>query len=195
MQDPTVTIAHILPEEFREAATSLYLDAFYAKVEPILGSGARAHRFLLPHLRADRLIAAIGDNNLLGIAGLHYGGFGAFEPRLSAFLREFGISALWRIPLALVMKRAEVDGVLLMDGLSVSPAARGRGIGTRLLDAVVDRARQMRLAKVRLDVVDTNPDARRLYERLGFVPDGSVELGFLSRCFPFRSATRMFKSV
>jgi len=46
---------------------------------------------------------------------------------------------------------------------------RGAGIGTRLLRALLDEARARGVAAVSLSVQDANP-ARRLYERLGFVP-------------------------
>jgi ribosomal protein S18 acetylase RimI-like enzyme len=51
-------------------------------------------------------------------------------------------------------------------GIAVRPAYRGRGIGTCLLDALLDRASQ-RHGAVSLSVSAGNP-AVRLYQRLGF---------------------------
>lgn len=45
---------------------------------------------------------------------------------------------------------------------------RGRGLGTRLLRELLDRAHRAGFARISLSVEDGNP-ARRLYERLGFV--------------------------
>lgn len=47
--------------------------------------------------------------------------------------------------------------------MAVDAAARSRGIGTRLLDASCDHARDLGETSVRLDVIDTNPLARALY--------------------------------
>lgn len=44
---------------------------------------------------------------------------------------------------------------------------RGRGVGTALLAALIDAARQLQLTRVSLSVEDAN-SARRLYERAGF---------------------------
>lgn len=65
--------------------------------------------------------------------------------------------------------------------LAVMPSHRGRGIGTRLLDAVTERARQSGCCKVTLEVRASNSNARRLYERLGFSDAGGQPTQFLER--------------
>lgn len=57
-------------------------------------------------------------------------------------------------------------------GIAVLPGHQGRGIGSRLLKALIDRARG-RYPAVVLTVRDGNP-ARRLYERFGFTPIGAI---------------------
>jgi len=54
----------------------------------------------------------------------------------------------------------------------VAPGARNRGVGARLLEAVVRWAATAGLHFVRLDVATANLAARRLYERRGFIPTG-----------------------
>jgi len=54
----------------------------------------------------------------------------------------------------------------------VDPAARGRGVGERLVRTVVDHAAAAGLSRVRLDVAHENAAAIALYERVGFVPTG-----------------------
>ena len=55
--------------------------------------------------------------------------------------------------------------------LGVVPDARGRGVASSLMTAVVDLARQRRIPGLRLSVEDGNT-ARRLYERCGFTVVG-----------------------
>lgn len=45
---------------------------------------------------------------------------------------------------------------------------RGQGIGSRVLDLMIDHARAIGLRQVELFVLDHNDGARRLYERKGF---------------------------
>lgn len=52
-------------------------------------------------------------------------------------------------------------------GLAVKATARRQGIGTSLMLALVDQAREARIQQISLSVEPDN-DARRLYERLGF---------------------------
>lgn len=65
------------------------------------------------------------------------------------------------------------DGELEFRMLATSPAARGRGVGEALTRAVLDRARELGLAKVVLCLKEGNAAAVRLYQRIGFerLPD------------------------
>lgn len=65
-------------------------------------------------------------------------------------------------------------GVLLVVAMWVEPAWRGRGLSRRVLDLIVDWAREHDL-EVELDVTQDNPAARAAYERYGFVYTGDHE--------------------
>jgi ribosomal protein S18 acetylase RimI-like enzyme len=56
-------------------------------------------------------------------------------------------------------------------GMYVRPSARGTGVGRRLVDSVLDVARQ-RVELIQLTVVRDNEPARRLYTSLGFLDYG-----------------------
>lgn len=55
---------------------------------------------------------------------------------------------------------------------AVAPAHRRRGVGQRLLAAIVGAARKRRARALRLEIRPDNPPARLLYERAGFVAIG-----------------------
>ncbi|WP_230426431.1 GNAT family N-acetyltransferase [Paragemmobacter aquarius] len=76
-------------------------------------------------------------------------------------------------------------GLFLIDGLCVQPQARGRGVGSALIEAICTEAAARGFNTVRLDVVDTNPRARSLYERRGFVLDHSTPVGPLGLVFGY----------
>lgn len=57
--------------------------------------------------------------------------------------------------------------------LAVSPQARGRGIGGRLMSRVHDLARAEGFTSIALSVIATNTGALRFYDGLGYQPDGS----------------------
>ncbi len=60
------------------------------------------------------------------------------------------------------MTRAQIEGV------RVAAAARGRGVGERLVEAAVARAREAGCGLAQLTTDLRRGDARRFYERLGF---------------------------
>lgn len=79
-----------------------------------------------------------------------------FHPDLALLADEDGLVALSR----------RGTRTWFVDVLYVRPRARGRGLGTELLRAAAEHAGSD--AVLELEVLETNEDARRLYERLGF---------------------------
>ncbi|GAB3438273.1 GNAT family N-acetyltransferase [Phycicoccus ginsengisoli] len=61
-------------------------------------------------------------------------------------------------------------------GMWVDPAARGRGVGERLVRTVLDSAVAEGLSRVLLEVAHENAPARALYQRIGFVPTGRTSV-------------------
>jgi GNAT superfamily N-acetyltransferase len=62
-----------------------------------------------------------------------------------------------------------VDPTIPEVAIAVASPWRGQGVGTRLLDALIAAAREAGVPALSLSV-DLDNEARRLYERCGFVP-------------------------
>lgn len=60
-------------------------------------------------------------------------------------------------------------GELYIDSLCVDHDYRGQGIASALLQATIDKAKQLHLPAVGLLVDHSNPKAEHLYHRLGFI--------------------------
>ncbi len=84
------------------------------------------------------------------------------------FARDNGILAGWAVGL---LRR---HGPTLRSGrlyaLAVHPDFRGRGLGARLAQAVLDELRRRGAQTLTLEVQTENLSAQRLYQRLGFRP-------------------------
>lgn len=63
-------------------------------------------------------------------------------------------------------------GVVELVSMWVRPRARGRMVGSALITAVADWARDRGARALHLWVTEANKPARRLYERSGFTPTG-----------------------
>lgn len=60
-------------------------------------------------------------------------------------------------------------------GMGLLPEYRGRGIGSQLLEKVIDKAKEFGLEKIELHVYTTNKSAIALYEKFGFEEEGIIK--------------------
>ena len=60
------------------------------------------------------------------------------------------------------------EGEFYLDSLAVSSKYRGKGIATQLIQAAIEKARELGMPAVGLLVDKSNPQAEALYTRLGF---------------------------
>jgi ribosomal protein S18 acetylase RimI-like enzyme len=193
----TVQIRRGLAEAHRPGAAALYWEAFAGKLGPVIGPRARAEAFLEDVMDPVFAVSAVAaDGSLAGLFG--------FKTRRGAFVQgdygdmraHFGLlGATWRAPVLAVLDREAVGGQLLLDGICVRDSARGQGIGTALIAEAMALARDLGHREVRLDVIDTNPRAMRLYSRLGFEVADWHDLGVLGGAFGFRRAATMLREV
>lgn len=128
-----------------------------------------------PATEADRRALA----ELLAAVAEERDGIGAEPPVDVARL-----AAHWRLDGTLV---AEADGVIVGEvrvdpswmgfgdvGMMVAAAWRGRGVGTALVQAAADWAREQGLHKLALNVFPHNQAAIALYRKCGFVEEGRL---------------------
>ena len=75
-------------------------------------------------------------------------------------------------------------GAAAMRILAVHPKYRGQGLGRRLVQECLDRARSLKIPKIYLYTGSFMKAARRLYERFGFqrIPEYDKEPGPIAYC-------------
>lgn len=66
--------------------------------------------------------------------------------------------------------------VAILEDMIVSPEKRGVGIGTRLLEAAIDKARTSGCSRITLLADSHNTDAIRFYQRQGFSGSAMIPL-------------------
>lgn len=191
--DTAPRIVSPIPETCRDEAVTLYWIAFRGKLGRILGPETRARAFLARVMRMDFGIGALGqEGQLLGLAGYKTAQGALVGGELSDLTAIYGrFGGLWRGVFLSTLERPVAKDILLMDGIAVSPDARGRGVGTALLDAIKAHASDLGKPRIRLDVIDTNPRAAKLYLRAGFKPGRTSSTWPLGGILGFSSATEM----
>lgn len=192
-----ITLSPGFTEAERAQAARLYWQAFSGKLGKLMRPDVKALAFLEDVLNPDFAISARDEaGQLLGLAGFKTADGALVGGELSDMQRHYGLwGGLWRGLLLTILERDLEPGILLMDGIFVDACARGQGVGTQLLRAILSEARTRDLSQVRLDVIDSNPRARALYKRMGFEAGRTEHIGPLRHLFGFSHATRMTHSL
>ena len=181
-------------------AAHLYAKAFEGKFSSILGNHQRVTNLFSSGINTERGISAIStENELLGLVGFHYQDTSLVDIQLKDFTREYGFIAgmIKAAAIAILFHRKPDDPFqLLMDGIAVREESRGQGIGKRLFEELEHLTHSKQLTSIKLDVIDANPKAKRLYENIGFaaVKHQTVP-NLLARWIGVRGVTTMIKRL
>jgi ribosomal protein S18 acetylase RimI-like enzyme len=62
-------------------------------------------------------------------------------------------------------------------GIAIKQGYRGIGLGTRMMQTLIEESRKAGLKIVVLEVFDTNEIAKRLYRKMGFKEAGRIPKG------------------
>lgn len=197
-----VVIERALPDERRHAAAVLFDEAFGAKMGMALPDHGTRLAFLARAFRADHTAVATRDGELLGMVGMtardgpYRGGLMdvPWDPRHNRDLLGLVGAARAVVGLRLAEHRPDADE-LYIDGIAVAPEARGLGIGTRLLHEAHAIAAEQSMRWVRLDVIDTNPRAQALYDRLGYKVTKVQSFRYMERAVGFGGMVSMERPV
>lgn len=184
-----------------EQAARVFYEAFRPKIdslEIVPRSAEQAVRILAASFRPEMGFFAVRDGAVVGLAGMQDSRGQFFDVGWSTWRREFGLAGglrrrFWQVlgHVFVPVRRDETR----VQGIAVDAASRGQGIGALLLAHLEDHARALGRRAVILEVVDTNPDAQRLYERLGYRVTKVEHYGRWSASAGFSGAAYMRKEL
>lgn len=182
-----------IPEPFRDDAVNLFEEAFGAKFSVAIPDREKRLSVLSEGLKLDFSVIANTNQKLLGIAGFQTSdGSLTNGITLKSLFKHLGFWGCFRATLIFSLyHRNPINSELLMDGIVVNQDFRGHGIGTKLLENLKAYALSNGYLTIRLDVIDTNPNARRLYERFGFTATKTEQFEYLRGLLGFGASTTM----
>ena len=191
-----------LPENYRSEAALLYDAAFGEKFSAAIKSEKQRIAFLEDSIIPEYSITAIHNDKLVGVAGFSIpegsftGGFFKGNEAYKELISRLGfLKGTWAALVLSLYERKPVPGELLMDGIAVNDNYRGKGIGSGLLNEITRYAQENKYGQVRLDVIDTNTRAKKLYERKGFKAVETVKFPYLKWLLGFSSSTTMTLNI
>jgi ribosomal protein S18 acetylase RimI-like enzyme len=114
------------------------------------------------------------DGKIIGI-GAEYSGENAFSFTWNGAKQ---ILAFYPFPTSLVVmvRGLQAESIMKLPRkkvhyighLAIDPAYRGMGFGEKLVAYHMENAKKFQREKIELDVAETNPRAKKLYEKIGF---------------------------
>lgn len=180
----------------REAA-ALYEEAFGSKFARAIGDKQQRVDLLAASMLPEYAYAVFDENRLIALAGFQTPK-GSLTGKLSFFglLKVLGFfRGLWAAVVFSLFEREAEDSELVMDGIVVDPAYRNKGLGSLLLERIINHAQENGFHSVRLDVIDNNPRAKKLYEKKGFSTIKTAYFPHLKWLIGFSGATTMSYQV
>ncbi len=187
-----------LPDEFRMPAIQLYVSGLKDKLMPVLGKAEQAQRVLAKSIAPDQCLIAFYNQKPVGVLSIQTQEKSFWNPTLRLLIEEYGlIGGIYRLAGLHLLHHKTNIGEWYIDGIVVTKEMRGLGIGSGLLSRLEQMARNKAIGLLSLEVIDTNPRAKLLYERHGFVENArnSIRPFHLIYGFPFRSAVEMVKTL
>ncbi len=116
-----------------------------------------------PTMYYKNVIVARADNEIAGMVSGYAAEFNKITPEMRDFIPKD------RLDITTPMFESRVEGSFYLESLAVYSQYRGYGIATELINLISQRAEREGFDFVSLHVADGNPEAKKLYDKLGFV--------------------------
>lgn len=188
MQKLDIEIADSINTSQRIRAIEILYCAFEQKIRALIKSKEKALAIYNESLKNDQVFYAFLNGNVAGLIGLQYENKNFLEFKYKDLrkyfnpLHSFFIYKIYRLTSPKIK-----EDVLRIDSIAVDKSYRGMGIGTQLINKVFEFAKKRGFKEVILEVVDTNPRAKALYEKIGFKEKKIIRYYFLTRSAGFSS--------
>jgi len=175
-----------------DAITDILTDSFCLKYRYSFGVNPSDTSEILADLYRHGLISleetwvAESDAGVVGILILHLPGKPITPPAISlwsmlrrhlSFAQSLKAFARCAVMHFVFEGRTVKSPIPYLNTLAVQHRHRSKGIGTRLLHEAMRIADEAGCSKISLHVVDTNKGAISLYQRMGFVEQGTQRIG------------------
>ncbi len=196
-----IIITDKLSEKQRYEAAQILYGAFGKKLRAYIlkGDPKKGENCVRECINADCGLYALKDDSVMGFIGLDYNGLKFIDYKFSVFRRNYGLwGALWRTVINRIFAtffEHSAKNTVHIGKIAVRDDARGAGYGTMLLEASFKKAKELGVTKLTLEVIDTNPRALKLYQKIGFKVDKTQNFGRMTASAGFTEIYCMSKQI
>lgn len=188
-------IVNDLPQPLKEDAFEIYHDAFHKKenLKITFNSKKQAIKLYKRGINFKSGLYAIKNGKLLGLLGFRSKKNKLIDYKLKTLRKEFGFfgGLIRRIRCFFSHYENLSEDEIKIEAIAVNKQFRGKGIGSTLLRRAINFAKTRKYKRIILNVVNTNPKAKKLYLRFGFKPISKTYFGFITNKAGYTSSTKM----
>ena len=169
MPEPNVEIKEGIEPQHVEDALRILHEAFARKLRHGFRDADDMVRLFHDGVDRTSCYSAIVDGRCLGVLTWSTRGREFYRFSARGLLTRFSPWRALRILFnSVLLLDSPAADELIVESIAVSPAARGLGLGTLLMERAEARACAMGKRRLSLGVIGENEGAIRLYERLGY---------------------------
>ncbi len=188
-------IVRYIPTLWQDQALTLYYQSLRHTLAPLFGNEEQALSLFRSSIQAENGLIALRNREVVGVLGMQHRASGFIQPSISGYIKSFGLKlGLKRCLLGWLINHNTQSNELYLDGVAVDPRYRGQGIGKALIAKFEQYAQSKGYTRVSLDVVNTNPGAKKLYQTLGYRTYKTTSMAPL-QCFSFSHCDLMTKDL
>ena len=195
----SIEISNYLSEPQKNDVLEIIYNAFEKKITTLElkpKSKEQGLRILKKSANFNQGLYAISQSKIVGGVGMNFRKKRFYKFKWKVLRKEFRFwGALWRIIIQTFSLEKLKDDELYIGAIAVFDSFRGKGIGTQLLNAVEEYAKNYGFKYIILDVINTNHRAHDLYKRLGYKCIKKRKFGLFTKRAGFTSAFKMKKNL
>lgn len=184
--------------EYRDGMVDIVKEAFYRKFHPFLGKGNNFNSTLREIINLNMTYGYIEDNKILGVMLLKEKKSSTFTIKFNKLVQIYGILRGFKVFVFLqfIFGMGKLDdSTLKIEILASHKESRGKGIGTKLLNKAEIIAKKRGYNRIKLEVIDVNPRAKKLYEELGYISTKYVDTHRITKKSGFNGFDEMEKKL
>ncbi len=186
-----------LPKEMHSKAVEIFSQAFQNKYGTIFKTENEFKKFISILILQKKMIYAYKDGILYGLL-IYSSKESKTHTTPKNMIQTFGFFRGMKRFVKLAPFHEKIHkGEMHLDFMCVSEEARGRGIGTLLMQEAIEIAQREKYKELTLAVIDTNEQAKKLYETLGFKTLKKVETTPLNKLYhwDYKTVYSMVKKI
>lgn len=171
-------IKYFLNQDEVQTAVEIFQDAFASKFSPIIQDEQVECWLYQTMLNTQEGIYAFSqDGDLLGLLNYRPSSSNFSLKSFYTIRKKLGFKRSIKLFLFILGGATEpTQNEMFLDFIAVSRNARSLGVGSRLLTEFEQIAAKKHVSTIALDVIETNPRAKQLYEQFGYSTSKTVSI-------------------